>query len=179
MKKPTQVRTTKWNIKQGFVASIAATMNILLFFHVRTNADDMPALQLITIDDYMQCPASVVKKSHPGAGNRTGGAENYSVEQTRGAELVMADPSGEDEPAFPWYFEEAYAAEDVTASSTAPAAAHSGSAPAEVRGPTDSVDGSVRLLWPAAPSTRSHKRSTCTAIQETQIRGGPTKPTYC
>ena len=46
MKKPTQVRTEIWIIKQGFVASIAATMSILLFFHVRTNADDMPALQV-------------------------------------------------------------------------------------------------------------------------------------
>ena len=61
----------------------------------------------------------------------------------------MADPSAEDEAAFshPRCFEEVCPAEDVIASGTAFAAAASGSACAEV-GLTDSVDGSVHILWP-------------------------------
>ena len=131
VKKPTQVRTTKWSMKTG--------------------------LRRICSGDH----------EHTRLGSsRASGTESYSEElAAKLAELMMADPSVEDEAAFPRYFEEAYRAEDVTTSCTAPAAAASGSASAEVRGLTGSVDRSVRLLWP-----RRRRRAVINAALALQSR---------
>ena len=94
-----------------------------------------------------------------------GGTENYSEELAdKLAQLMTADWIAEDEAALPHprYVEEAYLAEDVTASDTASAATTSGTASARASEPAlaeargvacaeDSVDGweseQVRSLW--------------------------------